>query len=137
MKVLTQAVDTLFTALTGGAHNNFYNSINGRLYILVPQGTKKPYAAMKCVSGKPDYWMGDEQFEEKILSFTIVSDESSSEEIEDIYNYLIALFDHCSLTVTGYTPVNFERENDIGPLPDLETMQWTYIVDYTVLLQKS
>lgn len=127
MKPLFTGIYNLFKATPA---NNFYNAVGGRLYLHeAPQGATFPYAVYFLVSGMPEYWLSGPTFEEPVIQFSLFSDSESASEVTDLYTYLTALFDDCTLTVSGYTPIIFERQN-YQLLRDPIDGTWHYIVEY-------
>jgi len=125
-------------ALLAGIYSKYNNSVDlkaavtGMYFTEAPQGTIYPYIVYHKISGVPDYTF-TEDMENVIIQFNIYSDSSSSTTINDIYTKLTALYDWCSLTVTGWNRIyikreldNLTRENDI----------WNYFVQYRLEIQK-
>jgi len=91
-----------------------------------------PYIVYHKISGRPDYTF-TEDMENVLIQFNIYDSNSSSATINDIYTKLTALYDYCSLTVTGWNSIymkreldNLTRENDI----------WNYFIQYRLEIQK-
>jgi len=91
-----------------------------------------PYIVYHKISGRPDYTF-TEDMENVLIQFNIYDSNSSSATINDIYTKLTALYDYCSLTVTGWSSIymkreldNLTRENDI----------WNYFIQYRLEIQK-
>lgn len=134
MKPLFEGIYNLFTA---EPHNDFYNAVSGRLYLQeAPQGAAFPYAVYFLVSGIPEYWLSGPTFEEPIIQFSLFSDSESATEVTDLYTYLTALYDDCSLIVSGYSAIIFERQ-DYHLLRDSIDNIWHYVIEYRGILQGS
>ena len=133
MKVLFQGIGILFSATP---HNSFYNAVSGRLYRgFAPQNTTYPYAIYHLDSIVPDFTFSS-TFEEILILFNLFSNEFSTSEITDMYEYLNDLFDDSTISITGYTRVKFER--GFSSLNrDIEESVWQYDVQYRVILRKS
>lgn len=113
MKDLFSAIYTKFTALTGGLHNAFYTDISGKLYLgIAPQNSTYPYVVYSLVSDVYSWNFSlNGEFETVLLQFSIYSESASPLEAENIYTDLIALYDWCSLSISGYTHLYMRREN--------------------------
>lgn len=130
MKVLFDAIKSKYIASTTLAA-----SCNGLHLGKVPQGTEMPYIVYYDNTGRPNYTFTEVE-EERSIQFNILSDNPSSVEINGIYDKLIAAFDYCTLTVSGYNFIVMERNlNHLMPLP--EENCWQYSVQYKILIQKS
>jgi hypothetical protein len=101
---------TLFNATSGGLHNDFYNDIGGRLFkSRVPMGTPLPYATFKVVTDTQDDTFKD-TIDEVLIQFTLISGQSSTSELEDMYTHLKSFIDDKQFTVTGNTVIMMVRE---------------------------
>jgi len=98
-----------------------------------PQGTPMPYVVYLLVTGIPEYTMNT-QMEDDRLQFSIFSSKNSSEEVQDIFEKLIAVFDDVVLVIPGYDPVLFERAERVPTKTPEEA--WQYNVEYHLLNQK-
>jgi hypothetical protein len=139
MKNLTTALYTHFTRTTGSptpVHNAFYNQISGRLYKEVaPQNSLLPYAVYHLISNVPD-WNFTNYFENARIQFDLVSKNTSSVEVEDMFTNLKSLYDWCALTVTGNTFLYMRR--DLARLTfDIDFSTWVYNVDYLILMERT
>lgn len=104
------AIMTKFTELTGGANNDFYIDIQGRLTRGQAESAVYPRADFWPVSDLPEY-PGGKTIEEGLWQFDLYSASSSYIEIEKMLTDLRALYDDCSLTITGQTLISFIRGN--------------------------
>lgn len=133
MKNLTTAMLVLFSALP---HNAFYTSVSGKLYKeRAPQTATLPYAVYHIISDVPT-WTFTTTFENTRIQFDLYSKEESSSEVEDMYTNLKALFDWCSLTITGNVHLYMRRELarlSKDPVDDV----WGYNVDYLTMMEKN
>jgi len=141
MKVLFTGIYNLFNATP---HNSFYNALSGGLYLYeAPQNTDYPYAVFFLVSGEHDRYFSGPDFEEPVIQFSLFSDSESASEVTDLFTYLTALYDDCSLTVTGYTSIIFERtiyrlfREPLAGDQDAKGGIWHYAVEYRGILQGS
>lgn len=136
MKALSTA---LFTKFTGSA---FSTSIGGRLYKgRAPQNPTWPYAVYFIISDVPRDTF-TEKLEEVLIQFSVFSQASGSTEIEDIVTNLKALYDNCSLTITGNTHIVMDRQSAslVSGEADVTTgtgEYWQYDVDYEIVAQKN
>jgi len=142
MKNFYTALMTKFNATVAGSHNTFWTAVGGRLYQgIAPQGTPYPYAVFGHVNDNQIDTFSN-KMDDVIIQFSIFSDKSSSADIHDAMTYLKALFDDCSLTVSGGTLVSFNRLND-GLEPDeVDTLSgiqiiWHFHVDYRAVFERS
>jgi hypothetical protein len=132
---LQQGIYTKVTAAIDAVHNDFYNDIGGRFYFEVaPQNTNFPYCTYHIIHDAYDYLFKDD-FEEVIVQFSIFSNNSSSTEVGAIQSHLKALFDWCSLTVTGYKTISVERLFSTTDWID-EDIMWLCALQYRIHLIK-
>jgi hypothetical protein len=130
MKVLFDAIKTKYDASA-----TLVSACHGLHFGMVPQGTEMPYIVFYDNPGNPNYTFTEVE-EERTIQFNILSDSSSSVEINGIYDKLIAAFDYCTLSVTGYNFIVMERTlNHLMPLP--EENCWQYSVQYRIRIQKT
>lgn len=119
-----------------------HSSIGGRLYKgRAPEAAEYPYVVFSLVSDVPaDTFKSN--LEDVNIQFSIFSSASSSGEVEDIFNNLKALYDDCSLTISGNTLIWMKREN-AQLMPEEHTVPgglqdvWHYAVDYSVMMEKT
>lgn len=117
---------------------DLYTDITGRLYkVRAPEKATYPYAVFMVVSNAPD-WTFAESYENTIIQFSLFSATSGTTQIEDMYTHLKALYDDCTLTITGSTLVWMRRENAVLMVEDHTTpggliQVWHYAVDYHVM----
>lgn len=142
MKNFYTALTTKFNALTAGAHNSFWTSVNGQLYEgEADKDAVYPYAVFLHVSGvQADTFKND--VDEILIQFSIFSDKSGATEVHDAMTNLKSLFDDVSLTVTGGTVVQFVRQQDGLQREDVDTPSgaqrvWHYHVDYRVIFERT
>jgi len=130
--VIDKILTGIFSKFTGSA---FATSIGSRMYSrFVPSLPTFPYAILDLPSTEHD-WNFSDTFEETDVHFTIISNSTSEVEITGILNNLIALYDNCSLTVTGYTSVYMQRERIIS-LSNGENGVRQFTVIYNLLIEK-
>jgi len=122
MKSLQTAIMTLFNSTTGGANNSFWTVTNGQLfYGRAPAGSVFPYAIFFPVSGIPDNAFVTE-YRDRIIQFSNFSDDPESAlEANDMADKCEALFDGCSLTISGQTLVIMEVDNNPGAMAEENT----------------
>lgn len=131
MKNLSTA---LYSKLSG---SSFMSAIGSRVFKgYAPDGTEYPYCVYLLVSDVPEYTFS-EIYSHVIIQFSIFSNASGSTEVEDLYTYLKALYDECSLTITSSKLVWMRRENATLNVEDHTTPSgtqqvWHYAVEYFV-----
>ena len=93
--------------------------ISGQIfYGKVPTGTRYPYVVFYRISGSPERTF-TEEYDNPLIQFSVFSaDPNSSNEVHEIADAVKALYDECSLSITGYTLVWMRLQNDVGPLED-------------------
>lgn len=134
MKAVSTAI---FSKFSGSALDT---AIGGRLYKgAAPDGAEFPYAVYGLVSDIPDNVFA-KHGEEARFQFDLFSSLSSSSEVEDMYGYLKALYDDCSLTITSQTHICMSRELAFLSVEDYTTPAgtqkvWHYAVDYMILTE--
>jgi hypothetical protein len=98
---------TLRAALTGGLW-----------FVQAEQGVSAPYATYTWLGSTPHDYMGTgttSKFEIAEIRFDIFSeDEDGGTILTGIIDSLQSLFDWCSLSITGYTHIAFERIGTSG-----------------------
>ena len=102
------AIMTKFTALIDGAHNDFYTDIQGRMARGHTEETDYPRASFFPVYENPEY-PGGKTIEEGLWQFDLFSASRGYGEIENMLTHLQALYDDCTLTITGATLIYFIR----------------------------
>lgn len=106
MKALATAIFSKMTSAT-----DLYALIGGRLFHQeAPEGAEFPYVVFLIVSDMPEY-PGGKTIEDVLLQFSILSTASSFSEAGDILVALRALYDDCTLTISGSTLIYFIRRN--------------------------
>lgn len=131
MKKLFEGIYTYYNA-------NITGDIAGDIYFEeAPQNTSFPYVVYYLISKVPEYYLDEKTFEEVIIQFSIYDDDKSASDIMTYYAELVGDFDHASsISVTGYTVLNFEREFE-NLDRDIENGIWHYSIRYRCLLQKN
>lgn len=108
MNALLQAIAS---KISGSALSD---AVNGRIYLdQYPddeQPATFPYIIYFIVSSVPERTF-TEYLSNILIQFSIFSTASSASEIANIYALLKALFDECSLTISGSTLVWMKEEN--------------------------
>ena len=107
-------------------------AITGFYFTEAPQDAVMPYVVYNLVSNVPD-WTYTEDMENSLIQFSIFDNNSSSTTINDIYAKLTALFNWCSLSVTGYSHIYMKREFNILTR---ENDTWQYVIQYRNEIQK-
>lgn len=134
MNSLFTAIYNRFATTTG---STFYNDVSGRMYHNVaPQAATFPYCVYFSVSDIDDLDFSDEH-EDFLIQFNIFSQNNSALEAGTLLESLKTMFDNCSLTVTGWRHLQFQRDqvtpnNDFEQVPPIQG----YAIDYNCLLEK-
>jgi len=118
--------------------------IGGQIYYgKAPTGTRYPYVVFSRVTGNIEKTFSEE-YDLPLIQFSAFSANStSSNEVHDIAEAVKALYDECSLTITGSTLVWMRLQNDIGPLDDDSISQdgadggWSCHLDFDVMVSKN
>ena len=132
MKPLFEGIYTLFTADT---EDDLYQAVSGRFYMgSAPQDATYPHIVYSLVSDMPDEHLSDSPLiEDILLQFSLYSQKKSASEVADMFTYLKAMFDDCIVTVSGYSLIEFTRDQ-ANLIRDEENNIWHYAVDYNVIL---
>ena len=133
MKNLRNAI---YTKCAGSALDTL---INGQLYYgKAPTGTLYPYVVFFNVNDSLDLTFTDE-FTDYLIQFSVFSANStSSNEVYDIAEAIKALYNECSLSITGSVLVWMNLENVVGPQEDDSISQdgadggWSCHLDFAV-----
>jgi len=140
LKNLTTAI---FAKMT--TSSDLYTDIGGRLYKgRAEEGAEYPYVVFMVISDMPQKTFS-EDYESVLIQFSLFSIASGSTEIEDMFTHLKALYDECSLSITGSTLVWMKRQNASLMVEDHTNLAlpgglqraWHYSVEYEVLTSKS
>jgi hypothetical protein len=97
----------IFSKFSGSA---LATALTSRMYSrYAPQNTTFPYAVVDLSTGisDPIFALDIEDFD---VVFNLFSKSPGETEITGLYSNLIALYDDCSLTITGYTHIYMQRE---------------------------
>ncbi len=135
MNSLFTAIWDRFATTTG---SGFYNDVSGRMYLNhAPQESTFPYCVYFSVSDFDDLDFTDER-EDFLMQFNIFSDKNSATEAGDLLESLKTMFDNCSLTVTNWRHLQFQRNlvipnNDFSQVPPIHG----FSIEYDVLLEKT
>ena len=135
MNSLNAGIWNHFSATTG---SGFYSDLSGRMHLNhAPQGETFPYCVYFSVSDINDLDFSEEH-EDFSIQFNIFSQNNSAIEAGNLLESLKTMFDNCSLTVTGWRHLQFQRNftipnNDFSQVPPVHG----YSVEYDVLLEKA
>lgn len=122
----------IMTKFSGSA---FATAIGSRMYSrYVPQLAVFPYAVLALPITSHD-WNYSDQFEEVDVQISAFSTSGNEVEINDILTKALALYDDCTLAVTGYTSVYMQRES-IHALGDGENGVRQFTILYNLLIEK-
>jgi hypothetical protein len=89
-----------------------------------PEGLEYPYVIFSIISDLPD-WFLNGKFEETLMQFSIYSISAGLTEITGILTNLRALYDDCSLSISGETLINFQRGNLMAMTDEITTTAGT------------
>lgn len=127
MQVLFEAIYSKFSN-----DNDLSGAVTGMYLTEALQGTAYPYIVYHKISGVPDYTY-TEDMENVLIQFNIYDSNSSSATINDIYTKLTALFDWCTLSVSGWDSIYMKRELDeLTRANDI----WRYLVQFRLEIQQ-
>ena len=133
MQEVQAAIMTLFAPV--GEKPAIYTSLGGRLrHHTARQGDPFPYCVYAFLGLGPDHWMGGELQEEITMQFNLFTNESSAVNLNTYYKQLTALFDECTLTVSGYDFLRMER-TWAYPLRDVINEVWQYTIQYRITVE--
>ena len=131
---LSIAIYNKFKSTSGDplVNNAFYIALSGRLYrATAPQNCVEPYASYSIVDNIPEY-PGGKILEHVRVNFSIFTSDISPLSSELLYDKLSALYDWCTLTISGstliymnrilYVPVVEPSDNTIGCRVDYEIL---------------
>lgn len=133
MNILRPAIET--KALDSA----IYNDVGGRFYYLEADSDGYPRVVFSSASNVPDNAFA-KKGESVLVQFDLFSMKSAGKsEIETMKVDLCALFDDCTLTLTGHTLCQFTRTSILGPMTeDVSALQdgssiiYHTIVEYNV-----
>jgi hypothetical protein len=131
-----KALQTAIYNKTMSTATDLRTAIGSRFYyFMAKQNDTFPYATFDFVTSTYDNQF-QEDFETVSVQFNVFSKSSDSSEAGDIYGYLIALYDWCSLSVSGYSLVEMRR---IFTTTDyfMDDNVWMYTTEYRVWLRKT
>lgn len=129
MNILRPGIET---KLAGSA---IESDVGGRWYYLEAETSDFPRLVFSSVSDVTDNVFA-KKGEDVLVQFDLFSMKSAGKaEIETMKTDTTALFDDCSLTLTGHTLHRFKRTNIIGPLvEDLSALQdGTNLIYHTII----
>lgn len=133
----------LTTAIYGKlAGSSLSSAVGGRVFKgIAPDGTAFPYVTYSLVSDVPEYTFS-ETMEDVTIQFDLFSNASSSSEVEDLFGYLKALYDFCTMTITGGSLLYMRRNVAILYTEDMTTPTgtesiWHYSVDYNIMMKRT
>lgn len=131
MKTLLQALYTLFNADT-----NFKTAVGSQFYpgSADQESASYPYAVYYLITDTSD-WTFAEDIEVFTVQISVFDNSNSPGTILDIYEYLKALFDDATLTISGYDLIRMHREN-MQLIRDDQFGTWHLVVDYEIEVQR-
>jgi len=135
-------MNSLFTAIwdrfSSTTASGFYNDLSGRMYLNhAPQETTFPFCVYFVVSDFDELDFAEER-EDFAMQFNVFSENNSATEAGNLLGSLKTMFDNCSLTVTNWRHILFQRNfiaqnNDFSQVPPIHG----YSVEYDILLEKT
>lgn len=135
-------MDNLLSAIiTKTSGSAFASDVGGRIYLdHAPDNAEFPYCVFFIVSDVPNDTFKD-KIDDILIQFSLFSASSSAAEMADMYKDLKALFDDCSLTITGSTLIWMKRENTQTMTEEITTADASQIVkhwavDYSIIKQE-
>lgn len=124
------------------AGTSLHTAIGGRIYKnRAPESAVFPYAIFSLVSDIPgNTFQADVQ--NSYWQFDLFSEANGTTEIENLYDYLKALYDDCTLSVTSANFIRMTRENATLIDEEMTTATgeariWHYAVDYNIVTVKT
>ena len=130
MEVLLKGI---YSKKTGSSFNT---AIGGRLYLHeAPQQATFPYCVYYLITNTPDDTF-TESGEEFTIQFNIFSNKNSASEVNTLYGYLKTLYEHTTLSITGYNHTHTWR-NFATLIRDEENNIWQYSVEYRIRIDKT
>ena len=136
MRQLQEAIVRHFNASAA-----LYSLLNGRLFFEFDPALELnkppdfPFAVFRFISHVPSWNFGREEMETYRVRFNLVSDEFSSDQVNDLYQALTDAFSFASPSVDGYSLTYcVKRASSIERL-DMPPLTWQYAVDYEIRIQ--
>ena len=111
----------------------------GKLYDTKrPPNPSYPYAIFQHVSQFPDHTF-DSVFEVATIQFNIFDNSDLNDTVNDAYSKLIALYDFCTLSISGYIHVRMIRRTSRLSKPEVngDSDIWQYWIDYEIMCYKA
>ena len=140
MDALLQAI---YGKFTGSTLSTF---VGGRIYLdEVPESKSPvtfPYITYQIITGGYEKTF-TEKFTDVLVQVSLFSASASAVQISAMYNYLTALFDECTLTITGKTFYRMHETNLMTTVDDVLVSSSTatttrvkhWAVDYEILFE--
>lgn len=134
MDALCDAIEARYAGSGGATLRGLVNGLT--LDEVSPRhGIAAPYVRYSIISNPTDYSFGPKRSHTTRVQFTVVGGSSDTREsVGAIMAALVALYDFCAMTVSGYAHVVMKRENDLLAAGE---PGWIWTVDYLVRLQVS
>lgn len=132
---MTELLNAIYTKYDGDA--NLKAELVGGLWLNeAPQETVMPYGIYQLISSVAEYdTNATKTIEDCLVQFSLFDDEQVKTNIYNAYADLVALYDECTLTVTGY---GFIRMWRLGQrLIKDEDHNWQFIIEYKILIQEN
>jgi len=137
-------VKNLLTAITTKTSGSALSTaVGGRIFLdQAPAKVIFPYIVWFIVTSNPEKTF-TEDFENILIQFSIFSTASSAAEIADIYAALDALYDECTLTITGGDILLRMHRTNLTTVPggsidapDASNSFRHWAVEYSILIEK-
>jgi hypothetical protein len=114
--------------------------VGGRIFLdVAPDGTELPYVVLEIAGSAPQDTFTD-AIEGVLIRFSLFSASPGATEITGIYANMKALFDYCTMTITGSTHIEMVRQSLTTMVDDITTPAGTvglkhWAVDYSIMFQ--
>ncbi len=136
--MLDSLTNAIWAKFSGDTNNDFYVAVGGRMFdTQAPETVTFPYCVYTIISDVPD-WTFTTDFNDVRVQFDIFSKENSAVEIDGIYTKFLALWDWCTLTISGNTHLWMRREltrrtRESEP----QASYFHYTIDYMIKTEKA
>lgn len=127
----------IMTKLSGSSLATY---VGNRIYLdEAPEQAVYPNVVFMIVTSSPRDTFTD-RLEETLIQFSLRSTSESATEITTMYGYLTTLFDYATLTISGKTNVQTQRESLATMLDEITTPTGTigcrhWAVDYSIMVK--
>lgn len=124
---MDELIKAIYSKLSGSALSS---DVSGRVFLdQAPDNTEFPYIVFFVVSANQEKTF-TENLTNTLIQFSIFSASGSAAEITDAYKDLLALFDECSLSITGSTLIWMREQNLTTMVEDITVADGTQQVKH-------